>query len=184
MLGTLRPRPTAERVALPKGCRGSVQAQVATRSNGYHQVFQTPEHVVLLMEAFHDARIIPLDGRPPLAQHVRQWNGDARGRWDGDTLVVETQNFSPKSNVLGSADNLHVVERFTRVASDTMEYEVTFDDPPTWRMTPWTAVINLTLTTDRIYEYGCHEGNGEPMRGMLGTARMEEKASPDKENRE
>ncbi len=81
------------------------------------------------------------------------------------------------SRFLGSADNLRVVERLSRVSADTIKYEVTLDDPRTWTSTPWTAVIYLTLTPDRIYEYGCHEGNEEPMRGMLGTARMEEKAA-------
>ena len=144
---------------------------------GYHQILQTPDHVVLLMEAFHDARIIPLDGRRHLSPRVRQWHGDSRGRWEGDTLVVNTENFSPKSSFLGSADNLRVVERLRRVSADTIKYEVTLDDPTTWTTTPWTAVTYLTLTPNRIYEYGCHEGNEEPMRGMLGTARMEEKAA-------
>lgn len=144
---------------------------------GYHEIFQAPDYVVLLLEAFHDARIIPLDGRPPLSQRVRQWNGDSRGRWDGQTLVIESQNFSPKSSFLGAAGNLRVVERLTRVSLDTIECEVTFDDPTTWTATPWTAVIYLTLTTDKIYEYGCHEGNAEPMKTMLSIARMEEKAT-------
>ena len=144
---------------------------------GYHQIFQAPDHVVLLLEAFHDARIIPLDGRPPLSPRIRHWNGDSRGRWDGHTLVIETQNFSPKSRSLGAAGNLRMVERLTRVSPDTIEYEVTFDDPTTWTTTPWTAVIYLALTTDNIYEYGCHESNAEPMTTMLSIARMEEKAT-------
>ncbi len=143
---------------------------------GYQQIFQTPDQVVLLMEAFHDARIIPLDGRRHLSPRVRQWHGDSRGRWEGDTLVVTTENFSRKSSFLGSADNLRMVERLTRVSADTIEYEITLDDPTTWTTTPWTAIVYLTLTTDRIYEYGCHEGNEDPMRSMLGIARMEEKA--------
>ena len=143
---------------------------------GYQQIFQTPDHVVLLMEAFHDARIIPLDGRSHLPPDVRQWHGDSRGRWEGDTLVVTTENFSPKSRFLGSADDLRMVERLTRVSDDTIEYEVTLDDPTTWTTSPWTVVVYLTLTSDLIYEYGCHEGNADPMRSMLRIARMEETA--------
>ena len=89
-------------------------------------------------EAIHEARIIPLDGRPHLPQTMRQWTGDSRGRWEGNTLIVETTNFSPKSSFMGSAENLRVVERFTRVAADTLKYEITLDDPTTWTK-PWTV---------------------------------------------
>jgi hypothetical protein len=90
---------------------------------GYNQIVQAPGFVVLMMEEIHDARIIPLDGRPHLPQSIRQWNGDSRGRWEGNTLVVDTTNFSAKSNFMGSAENMHLVERFTRVAPDTINYE-------------------------------------------------------------
>lgn len=143
----------------------------------YHQIFQAPDYVVVMMEAFHDARIIPLDGRPPLSPRVRQWHGNSRGRWDGHTLVIDSQNFSPQSNFLGATSGLRVVERLTRVSSDTIEYEVTLDDPTTWTTTPWTVLIYLTLTTDRIFEYACHEGNADSMTTMLRIARMEEKAT-------
>lgn len=142
----------------------------------YYQIMQTPRYVVLLMEVIHEARIIPLDGRPHLPQSIRQWNGDSRGRWEGKTLVVDTTNFSPKSNFMGSAENLHLVERFTRVAPGTMNYEITLDDPTTWTK-PWTAMIRLKQTRDEIYEFACHEGNPLLMLGILAAARADEKAA-------
>ena len=132
------------------------------------------------MEVFHDARIIPLDGRPHLSDSIRQWHGDSRGRWDGNTLVIDTTNFSSKSNFLGSAENLHMVERITRTAPDMIDYEVTLDDPTTW-ITPWTALIRLTQMKTKIYEYACHEGN-RAMDGILAGARAEEKAAEEAAN--
>ena len=128
------------------------------------------------MELIHEARIIPLDGRPHLPQTIRQWNGDSRGRWEGKTLVVDTTNFSPKSNFMGSAENLHLVESFTRVAPDTINYEITLSDPTTWAE-PWTAAIPLKRTQEAIYEFACHEGNQTLMLGMLAGARAEEKGA-------
>jgi hypothetical protein len=141
-----------------------------------YQIIQAPGYVVFLMEANHDSRIISLDGRPHLPPSFRAWNGDSRGRWDGSTLVVDTTNFSPKSNFMGAAENLHLVERFTRVAADEIEYRITLDDPSTWTQ-PWTAMIRLRSRTDPIYEFACHEGNYQMMLGMLGAARAEEKAA-------
>src|SRR5260370_380886 len=132
----------------------------------YYQIFQTSGYVVLLTEMIHEARIIPLDGRPHLPQTIRQWSGDSRGRWEGKTLVVDTTNFSTKSYFMGSAENLHLVERFTRVAAGTLNYEVTLDDPTTWTK-PWTAVVRLKATQDNIYECACHEGYYVSMVGML-----------------
>ncbi len=145
---------------------------------GYYQIVQAPGYVALFLEAIHETRIIPLDGRPHLTEGVRQWSGDSRGRWEGSTLVVDTTNFSPNSYFLGAAENLHVVERFTRVAADTINYEITLNDPTTWTA-PWTAVIRLKRTADKIYEYACHEGNFQTMEGILGAARADEKAAVD-----
>ncbi len=142
---------------------------------GYYQIVQAPGYVVLLMEVIHEARIIPLDGRPHLPDSIRAWQGDSLGRWEGNTLVVDTTNFSPKSNFMGSAENLHLVERFTRVAPDEIDYEITLNDPTTWTR-PWAAMIRLKQAQERIYEYACHEDN-RPMEGMLGGARAEEKAA-------
>jgi hypothetical protein len=143
---------------------------------GYYQILQSPGYIVLLMETFHEARIIPLDGRPHLAQSIRQWGGDSRGRWEGNTLIVETTNFSSMSNFLGSRDNLHLVERFTRFASDLINYEITVDDRTTWTK-PWTAIIHLKQLQAKIYEYACHEGNEHSMRAILAGARADEKAA-------
>jgi len=140
---------------------------------GYYQIVQSPAFVVLSMETFHDARIIPLDGRPHLPGTMHQVSGDSRGRWDGETLIVDSTNFSSKNNHLGSGENLHLVERFTRVADDTINYVVTLDDPTTWTK-PWTAVIRLKQTQAKIYEYACHEGNKEPMLGIFAGARASE----------
>ena len=148
----------------------------AASYHNYYQIVQTPRYVVLVAEAFHDARIIPIDGRPHLPPSMRFWNGDSRGRWEGSTLVVDTTNFSPKSSLLGSAENLHVVERFTRTAPDRISYEITLTDPTTWA-TPWTAVVRLKQTKDTIYEDACHEGNQTVMTGILGGARAEERAA-------
>ena len=140
--------------------------------NSYYQLFQTPDHVVILMEMAHDARIIPLDGRPHLDDGVRQWLGDSRGYWDGDTLVVETKNYSPYANFMGAAEHLHITERFTRVSEDVLQYEVTANDPTTWER-PWTAMIPLRSSPDALYEYACHEGN-IGMEGILAGARRKE----------
>ena len=148
----------------------------AASYHNYYQIVQTPGYVMFLSEAIHDARIIPLDARPHLPQNIRLWLGDSRGRWEGSTLIVETTNFSPKTSLLGSAENLHVVERFTRTALDRINYEITLTDPTTWT-TPWTAVVRLKRTDDKIYEDACHEGNQRVMAGILAGARAEEKAA-------
>jgi hypothetical protein len=142
--------------------------------NNYVQILQTPDHVVLMNEMIHDARIVPLDGRPHLPSAIRSWLGDSRGRWDGNTLVVETTNFTPKTNVRGSGERLRLVERFTRADAGTLLYEFTIDDPASFTK-PWTAVLPMAKTDDRIYEYACHEGN-YAMTGMLRGARRAEQA--------
>ena len=142
----------------------------------YNQILQAPGYVVLLMEVIHEARIIPLDGRPHLPPSVRLWNGDSRGRWEGNTLVVDTTNFSSKSLFMGSAENLHLTERLTRQGPDAIDYEVTFDDPTTWTRS-WTALLHLKRTDERLYEYACHEGNRYVIEGVLRGARADEQAA-------
>jgi hypothetical protein len=142
-------------------------------NDGYYEIMQSRGYVIFFMEAFHDARIIPLDGRPHLPSEIRSWNGDSRGRWEGKTLMVDTTNFSPKSSFMGSAENLHLVERFTRLAADTLEYKVTIDDATTWTK-PWTVLVRLKQTNDKLYEFACHEGN-LPMLGTLAGARAQDK---------
>ena len=132
----------------------------------YYQIFQSPGFVVIYMEVGHEARIIPLDGRPHLHSALRQWNGDSRGHWEGDTLVVETTNFSDKSYFMGATENLKVVERFTRTAPDTVTYEITLTDPTTWTR-PWSAMMPLRQRKESLFEFACHEGNYHIMSGML-----------------
>jgi len=146
--------------------------------NSYFQIVQAPNHVSVMAEMAHDARIIPTDGRPHLPASIRPWNGDSRGRWDGDTLVVDTTNFSPKSDFMGSHENLHLTERFTRTAHDVLEYQITVEDPTTWTA-PWTAMIPLKLKDELIYEYACHEGN-DAIPNMLRGHRYEERQAAGK----
>ena len=145
--------------------------------NSYFQFVQTPDHLAVLKELIHDVRIIPIDGQPHLDDRIRQWMGDSRAHWDGDTLVVETTNYSEKSNFMGSAENFHLVERFTRVGPDTLNWELTFRDPTHWTR-PWTALIALKKTDDPVFEFACHEGN-IAMEGILGGHRVEERAAQD-----
>ena len=142
--------------------------------NNMMQVFQTADSVVILNEMINDARVIPLDGRPHLPSKIRQWRGDSRGRWDGNTLVVDTTNFGDETNFRGASASLHVVERFTRVDSDTLLYEFTVEDPNTWTK-PWSAAIPMRKSYNLILEYACHEGN-YGMFNILTGARAEEKA--------
>ena len=143
---------------------------------GYYQIFQTEEYVVLFMETIHDARIIPIGTSPHISQTIRQWHGDSRGWWEEDTLVVETTNFSVQATVLGSDENLHLIERFTRTSEETITYEVTMTDETVWA-TPWTVRLPLTYTSESIYEFACHEGNHYGMIGILAGARAQESST-------
>jgi len=142
-------------------------------NNSYIQILQNRDHVAIVQENIHDARVIPLDGRPHVASNVRQWHGDPRGHWEGDTLVVETTNYSPNSSLMNATENLRVTERVTRIGPETIQYEVTFNDPSTWTR-PWTLMIPLKHSRERLYEYACHEGNLS-LEGILAGARAEEK---------
>jgi len=145
--------------------------------NSYYQIVQTPTHVVFVSEMAHDARIIPLDNRPFPNKVIQNWNGEPRGRWEGDTLVVESKNFSPKSEFRGSRENMHLIERFTRVGPNTLNYEITVNDPTVWTK-PWTAMVPFQRTDEAIYEYACHEGNYRSMEGSLkGTRVLEQEAT-------
>jgi len=133
------------------------------------QFVQTKQYVVILNEMVHDARIVPLDGRPH--GMFKQWMGDSRGHWEGPTLVVDTVNL--RVPFRGSDDNLHLTERFTRTSADTIEYRFTVDDPTVWT-TPWTASYPMSRYTLGLFEYACHEGNERSMIGTLKTARSED----------
>ena len=144
-------------------------------------LLQTPDHVVLLTEMVHTVRVVPLDGRPRLGDALLQWSGDARGHWDGDTLVVETENFlderrwttSNPMGAIGSTKDLRLVERFTRVDPDTLEYAFTVDDSTIWTA-PWTASVPMRRTDGRLFEYACHEGN-RSLPLILSGARAQER---------
>jgi hypothetical protein len=141
--------------------------------NSNYHIVQTAGHVMILAEMIHDVRVIPLDGRPQPPSAVRQWMGLSRGRWDGDTLVVETTNFNGKNPFRGSTENLRVTERFTRVADDTIEYKFTIDDPSMWAR-PWSAESAMKKTVGPLFEHACHEGNLGLYNTLVG-ARLEEK---------
>jgi len=146
--------------------------------NSYLQIIQSPGYVTILNEMVHDARIVPLDGRPHLDGRLRVWNGDSRGHWEGDTLVIDTTNFSPKSDFMGSHENLRLTEKLTRVGPEILDYEFTVNDPTTWTA-PWTAMIPLKLKHELIYEYACHEGN-DAIPDMLRGHRFEEREAASK----
>ncbi len=170
--------------ALGERCLVGFNSGPPMMPSGYNnnmQLFQTPDHVVVLNEMVHDSRIIPLDGRPHLTG-VRQWAGDARGHWDGDTLVVESRNYTAKTSSfdpgatagLGSGETLHLTERFTRLDEDTLLYEYTVDDPSTFAR-PFTVALPMRRLDAPVFEYACHEGNYS-MTNILGGKRMEELA--------
>jgi hypothetical protein len=156
--------------------------------NNMMQLVQTDNYVVILTEMVHDARIIPLDGTPRLPRHVRQWKGDSRGRWEGDTLVIESSNFTDQGTGTLPLDpefrrrglgltpdgNLRLVERLTRLNATTLLYTFTIDDPTIWTR-PWTVEVPMTKTDEQLYEYACHEGN-YGLGGILRGARAAEKA--------
>jgi hypothetical protein len=139
--------------------------------NSYMQIFQTPTAVAILQEAIHDARIIPTDGSPHPPANVKFWNGDSRGHWEGDTLVVDTTNYREQV-VMNNSEKLHVVERLQRTAENYITWTITFDDPDTW-VKSWTLEIPLRHTDDAIFEYACHEGN-YGLQGILRGARAED----------
>jgi hypothetical protein len=144
----------------------------AIYGNSYH-IHQSPGYVTITYEMVHDTRVIPLDSRPHIAGSIRQYVGDGRGRWEGNTLVVETTNFTDKTPYRGSSDQLKIIERFTPIGPDTVEWAVTFDDPHTWEK-PWTFTMNLTEDESQPpFEYACHEGN-YGLRNILAAARAEE----------
>jgi hypothetical protein len=141
--------------------------------NSNYQILQSPGYVTILVEMIHEVRQIPLDNRPHLPSDVRQWMGDPRGHWEGNTLVVDSTNFTAKTRFRGASEKLHLIERFTRTAPDTILYEFTVDDLATFAK-QWTAAITMNRTQAPIYEYACHEGN-YAMIGILGGARADER---------
>ncbi len=161
--------------------RGVPGSMIPGFYNHNYQILQTPDYVVILVEMIHDARIIPLDGRAHLSPQIGQWMGDSRARWEGDTLVVETTNFTPKGDervrylVHAGSEQARVVERFTRVDADRIDYNFTVTDPATYA-SPWTAEIPMVPLGGEIFEYACHEGN-YGLENILAGARAAERAT-------
>ena len=171
-----------EALNLAERCLIGFNAGPPLRPSAYNnkvQILQTPDTVAIVTEMIHEARIVPLDGRAPLPKSIEQWKGDSRGRWDGDTLVVETRNFPSKLTFIenrgtdGLRDqNLHLIERFRRLDADTLTYEFTMIDPTVWTR-PWTATFTMAKLPEVMFEYACHEGN-YAMMNILKGARAEE----------
>jgi hypothetical protein len=156
---------------ITRGVPGSMMPAIYGNS---YRIQQGPGVVTISYEMVHDTRVIPLDNRPPVSSKIRQYLGDARGRWDGHTLVVETTNFNDKAPYRGSSEHLRIIERFTPIGPDTLEWAITFDDPHTWTR-PWTFAMNLTHDESQPpFEYACHEGN-YGLRNILSAARAEER---------
>jgi len=145
-----------------------------TGYNNNVQILQAPGFVTVTHEMMHDTRVVPLDGRPHVSPGIRHYMGDSRGRWDGNTLVIDVTNFHPNTNYRGSGDSLHLIERYTRTGPNAMRYEVTIDDPRTFER-PWTAVLDLE-SQGPMYEYACHEGN-RGLENILRAARLDERAA-------
>ena len=141
--------------------------------NNYHRIVQAPGYVVIVTEMMHEARVIPLDRRPPVGQDVQQWLGDSRGRWEGQTLVVETANFNDRRLFRGATTGLKLVERFTRKDANTIVYQLTVIDPATFAR-PWTIENGLWRTGEEMYEVACHEGN-TGLANILSAARAGER---------
>ena len=164
-------RPLGERCLLGFGSTSGPPA-LPVLYNNLHQIVQTRDTVLILNEMVHDARVVRINGEH-LPKTIRQWLGDSVGRWDGDTLVVDTANFSDKTRFRGSSENLHVVERFTRIDADTLRYRFTIEDPDTW-LSPWSGEEAWPATKDLLYEYACHEGN-YALGNILRGARLRER---------
>ena len=167
-------RPLAERCLLGFSSTSGPPILPTYFYNNLHQIVQTPDHLIILTEMVHDARVIRLNAQHP-PQSVRKWLGDSVGHWEGDTLVVDTTNFTDKTRFRGSSDHLHIVERFSRIDARTLRYQFTVDDPSTWTR-DWTGEYAWPLTDSLIYEYACHEGNyalGNILRGARQKERDE-----------
>ncbi len=143
--------------------------------NNNMQLFQTEDYVVLVTEMVNTSRVIALDERPHIDSDIRQWSGDSRGHWEGDTLAIETENFDAKRQWRNTTNSAHLVERISRVDAETLLYVFTVTDPETWT-SAWTAEVPMRKNTEPMFEYACHEGNYS-MPVMLGGRRLEEKAA-------
>jgi hypothetical protein len=164
-------RPLGERCLLGFGSTSGPPILPNYFYNNLHQIVQAKDTVMILTEMVHDARVVRMNA-PHLPQSIRKWMGDSIGRWDGDTLVVDTTNFTDKTRFRGSTADLHVVERFSRLDANTLRYRFTIEDPNTWAQ-PWTGEYTWPATDDHVYEYACHEGN-YALENILRGARLKE----------
>ena len=174
---SVKDRPLGERCLLGFGSTSGPPMMPVLYNNNY-EIVQTPDAIMILVEMVHDVRLIRMDGSPHLPSSVTKWLGDSVGHWEGDTLVVDTTNFTDKTHYQGSSPDLHVIERFKRVDEHTILYRFTVDDPKTFTR-PWTAEYPFLATNDRIFEYACHEGN-YAMPDILGGARKDDEAAAKK----
>jgi hypothetical protein len=174
---SVKDRPLGERCLLGFGSTSGPPMMPVLYNNNY-QIVQTPATIMILVEMVHDVRQIHMDRQTHLPSDVRQWLGDSVGHWEGDTLVVDTTNFSDKTHYQGASTDLHVIERFQRVDDHTIVYRFTIDDPKTFTK-QWTAEYPFLATSDRVFEYACHEGN-YAMPDILGGARSMEKQGTSK----
>jgi hypothetical protein len=167
---SVKNRPVSERCLVGFGSTSGPPMMPVLYNNNY-QIVETPDAIMILVEMVHDIRVIRMN-REHESFKIRKWLGDSVGRWEGDTLVVDTTNFTNKTRFYGSSENLHVVERFERIDQGTILYRVTIDDPTTWTK-PWTMEYPFLATKENIFEYACHEGN-YAMTDILGGARKQE----------
>ena len=168
------PADRAQDLSLSTRCVHAGTPNIRAGYQSYFGITQGPGVVVLRTEMIHDARILPIDGGPHVSSAIRQYHGDSRAHWDGDTLVVDTINFS-NAGFRGSTDQLHLTEKFRRVAEDTLEYSMTIDDPTVWSR-PWTLMIPLKQTGEGLFEFACHEGN-YGLRAILSGARAQDQST-------
>src|SRR5215510_10650 len=164
-------RPLAERCII---WASTGPPMLPTAYNNNIRILQAPGYVAILIEMIHDIRIIPLDNHPYLSQNVRQLKGDSRGHWEGDTLVVETSNFTNRTAFRGASENMRLTERFKRLDADTLLYQFTVNDLETFTK-PWTVEIPVTRSEDPLFEYACHEGNYAMTGGLAGARTAEGK---------
>ena len=173
-----RPAASAQEMSIQDRCIHYGFPDLFAAYMSVYRIVQNPDYIAIQMEKIHDTRIIPLDGRPHLSPALRNYMGDSRGKWEGDTLVVETTNFNGRRPFQGSTDKLRVIERFTRTAPDQIAYRFTVEDPAVWAR-PWTAEEILQATNGPIFEHACHEGNFGVANTLAG-ARLEEKLATEK----
>jgi hypothetical protein len=165
-MDSVKDRPLGER------CITYGSPQLTAGYQSYYQIVETPGAIMIMLEMFHDVRIVKMNGRPHPPANVQGWLGDSIGNWDGDTLVVDTTNYRPRAFQSTSSEKLHIIERFTRQDANILRYEITVDDPDTYTR-PWSLMVPLQHSSKPVYEYACHEGN-YAMTGILAGARAEE----------